>query len=157
MSWNNCGDLHMWEILEDTEKRFPVLGIIRCCGYGERPYCLLHEVDWIPWVELLTTPSAYFRPASLPSCLPSFLPPSFPVYLILTGGLPHCFLEKGGKHWCERVAPIVCLPCVPGQESNPQPRCVPWPVIKPAAFWLQDEAPTSWAPPARQLIFIQLD
>ena len=53
------------------------------------------------------------------------------------------------KHWLVAIhAQTRCHPH-PHQRSNPQPRYIPWPGIRPTTFLLRDDAPNNWATPVR--------
>lgn len=41
MSWDNCGNMHMKEILEDTVKLFLFLDVIWYRDYGDKVFILL--------------------------------------------------------------------------------------------------------------------
>ena len=113
----------------------------------------------IRWVRLLVSPRAYFL---LPASLPAFLPPTLLPSLFTPHWRTflHCFLENKGERETrmrEKHQSFIYPACwardwthnLGTQGLNPQPRYVPWPVIKPATFWLQDDAPTKRATPAR--------
>ena len=48
-------------------------------------------------------------------------------------------------HWCERETLIGCFSCAPQLGTEPQPRQVPWPGIKPVTLHFAGPHPTNWA------------
>ena len=57
--------------------------------------------------------------------------------------------REGEKHQCVRDTLIGCLLHAPNQGPVLQPRHVPWPGIKPVAFYFSGQHSIHWATPAR--------
>lgn len=69
------------------------------------------------------------------------------VFLFLKNPLPRTCLER--KYDFERETLISCSPYTSSPGTEPQPRYMPWPRIKPASFRFAERCSTNWATQAR--------
>ena len=69
------------------------------------------------------------------------------VYLFLERGREE--EREGKKHWCVRYTSIGCPLHTPNPRPGPQPRHVPWPVVKLATSRFTGQGSILWATPAK--------